>query len=81
MTTIELTLPDQLALEAQRAGLLSASRLERWLREELKRQHGDAFFEALDRMAVADDLPVMTPADVAEEIAAMRAQRRATRPD
>ena len=35
MTTIQITLPDQLAQDAQRAGLLASARLEQWLREQL----------------------------------------------
>jgi hypothetical protein len=38
MTTVQITLPDQLAEEAQRAGLLSAPKLERWLRDQLRAQ-------------------------------------------
>jgi hypothetical protein len=33
MTTVQITLPDQLAQEAQRARLLSPTLLEKWLRE------------------------------------------------
>jgi hypothetical protein len=32
----------------------------------------------MDRISVVNDLPYMSPEDVAEEIAAMRAERRAT---
>jgi hypothetical protein len=38
MTTVQISLPDQLAREAQRAGLLSPELLEKWLREQLKAQ-------------------------------------------
>lgn len=76
MTTVEIVLPDQLAQEAQRAGLLSPELLEKWLREQLKAQHVDQLFSAMDRMAAVDEPPVMSPEAVAEEIAAMRAERR-----
>ena len=36
MTTVQITLPDQLAQEAQRAGLLSPEKIEQLLREQLK---------------------------------------------
>ena len=36
MTTVQITLPDQLAQEAQQAGLLSPELLEKWLREQLR---------------------------------------------
>jgi hypothetical protein len=35
MTTVQITLPDKLAREAQRAGLLSPEFLEQWLRKML----------------------------------------------
>jgi hypothetical protein len=76
MTTVQITLPDQLAQEAQRAGLLSPARLEQWLREQLKTQRVDALFTAMERMAAVDEPALMSPEEVAEEIAAMRAERR-----
>ena len=78
MTTVQVTLPDQLAQEAQRAGLLSSARLEGWLRDQLKTQRVDDLFSAMDRMANVDVPTVMSPEEVAQEIAAMRAERRAT---
>lgn len=77
MTTVQITLPDQLAQDAQRAGLLSSSKLERWLREQLRTQHADELFVAMDRMAAVDEPSVMSPDEVAQKIAAMRAERRA----
>jgi len=77
MTTVQITLPDQLAQEAQRAGLLSPAKLERWLRDQLSAQRADEFFAAMDRMAAVDEPAVMSPEEVAQEIAAMRAERRA----
>jgi hypothetical protein len=77
MTTVQITLPDQLAQEAQRAGLLSPHAIERWLREELKARHADELFAAIDRMAAVTEPAAMSPEEVAEEIRAMRAERRA----
>ena len=80
MTTVQVTLPDQLAQEAQRAGLLSSARLERWLRDQLKTQRVDELFVAMDRVDSVDSVDepaVMSPEDVAHEIATMRAERRA----
>ena len=76
MTTVQITLPDQLAQEAQRAGLLSSARLEKWLREQIKTQRIDELFTAMDRMAATNEPPAMSPEEVAKEIAAMRAERR-----
>lgn len=76
MTTIEISLPDQLAQEARRAGLLSPERLERLLRDQLERQRTDTLFTAMDRMDAVDEPAKMSSEEMAEEIAAMRAQRR-----
>ncbi len=77
MATIELTLPDQLAEEATRAGLLSATTLERILRAQLKSAHINELFQAMDRMAAQPEPAEMSPEEVAQEMAAMRAERRA----
>ena len=77
MTTVQITLPDQLAQEAQRAGLLSPRAIEHWLREQLKSRHVDELFAAMDRMAAVDEPAAMTPEEVAEEILVMRTARRA----
>lgn len=77
MTTVQITLPDQLAQEAQRAGLLTSEIIERMLREQLRTQHVDELFQAMDRMAAIDAPAAMSPEEVAEEIHVMRAERRA----
>jgi uncharacterized protein YkwD len=77
MTTVEIQLPDQLAQDAERAGLLSPTALEELLRKQLRSQSAAALSEAMTRISAVNDLPYMSPEDVAEEIAAMRAERRA----
>jgi hypothetical protein len=77
MTTVQITLPDQLADEARRAGLLSPAMFEKWLRAQLKAQRVDQLFSAMDRMANESEPGIMAPEEVAEEIAAMRTERRA----
>ncbi len=79
MTTVQITLPDQLVQEAQRAGLLSPRAIERWLREQLKARRVDELFSAMDRMAAVDEPAVMSPEEIAEEVRVMRAERRAGR--
>ena len=79
MTTVEFTLPDQLARDAQSAGLLNAVSVERMLREQLKSKHVDELFAAMDRMAAAGSPAAMSPEEVAGEIRVMRAERRAKR--
>jgi hypothetical protein len=77
MTKIEISLPDELAEEAQRAGLLSSPRVEEWLREQIRAQRVGELFTAMDRMAAVSDPGAMSPEEAAREIAAMRAERRA----
>ena len=74
MTTVQITLPDPLAEEAAKAGLLSSAALERWLRQQLTARHIDELFESAERMHPGDEPPAMSPEDLADE---MRAQRRA----
>lgn len=77
MTTVHITLPDQLAQEAQNAGLLNPANLERILREQLTTRHVDTLFAAMDLMAKLDVPAALSPEEMAEEIRAMRAERRA----
>ena len=77
MTTLQITLPDGLAADAERAGLLSSDSIEDLLREKLKAQRSEQLFEAMDRMAAVQDGEDFSPEAVAEEIAQMRAERRA----
>jgi hypothetical protein len=69
-------LPDQLAQEAERAGLFSSEFVEKWLGDQLKARHAGQLFKAMDRMSAVNDPPAMSPEAIAEEIAAMRAERR-----
>lgn len=77
MTTVEITLPDQLAQEAKQAGLLSQTAMEKLLREQLQVKRLDELFASVGRMTQVIDPPAMSPEEVAEEIRAMRADRRA----
>jgi hypothetical protein len=51
MTTIQITLPDELAKEAEQAGLLSPESLEQLLREKLRAQSFDQLFAEMDRQS------------------------------
>lgn len=77
MTTVRINLPDQLAQEAKQAGLLSEPALAKLLREQLQARRQDAFFTALERMEQTTEPAAMSPEDVANEIRAMREERRA----
>jgi hypothetical protein len=76
MTTIHITLPDQLATEAQQAGLLTSVTMEKLLRTQLKDRQTAELFQAIERMVAVDVPAVMLPEEVAEEIRLMRAERR-----
>ncbi len=76
MTTVRINLPDQLAQEAKQAGLLSEAALEKLLREQLQARRQDDFFTAMERMVQTTEPPEMSPEEVAEEIRAMREERR-----
>lgn len=56
MTTVLITLPDQLAQEAQQAGLLSQPALEQWLREQLRAKREEELFAAMSPEEVAGEL-------------------------
>lgn len=76
MTTVRITLPDQLAQEAKQAGLLSEAVIEKLLREQLQARRQEAFFAALARMEQVAEPPMMSPEEVAKEIHDMRKERR-----
>lgn len=77
MTTVQITLPDQLAQEAERAGLLSSESLEELLRKQLKMKAAEELIAMLDKLDAAGNEDYMSPEEVAEEIKAMRAEKRA----
>lgn len=71
---LKLTLPDTLAQEAERAGLLTPPALEELLRQEVRRRRVEDLFAAMNRLS-AVKLPVLTETEVEAEIAAARAAR------
>jgi hypothetical protein len=80
MGTVEfqLTLPDELAREAEALGLLKPEALERLLREEIRRCRIGQLFDAADRLATLAESP-LTTAEVEAEIQAVRSGRRTSR--
>jgi len=80
MTTIQITFPDQLAKEAEEAGLLAPESMERMLRQNLGAPSLAQIFEAMDRVSEPDDEINFSPEAIAEEIRAMRAEKRAQTP-
>lgn len=75
MTTIKIQLPDDLAQDAQAAGLLTPDAIERLLRERLRTQAGDALRAMWDRMPDEELTPEIEES-INEEVRAVRTERR-----
>jgi hypothetical protein len=73
MTDITLSLPDELAQQAQSAGLLRPDAMERLLREAVKKRQVEQLFTTMDKLANVQ--PTLTEAEIDAEIAAARADR------
>jgi hypothetical protein len=78
MTTIQLSLPDDLAEKAMKAGLLSAEAIQDLLREQLRRQAGETLREAWSRLP-KEELTPEVEQEVVEAVRAYRAEQRARR--
>lgn len=77
MKNVQITLPDDLARDVADVGLLSGDYLERLLRDAVKASRKNNLRAAMDRMADNSSGSVISPEDVASEIAKFRAERRA----
>jgi ribonuclease I len=75
MTTVQITLPDELAQKAASAGLLSPEAMEAMLREQLRRQAVDAL-RAMWERAPVDELTLAIEQEIVDEVRAVRAERR-----
>ncbi len=73
MTNVTVSLPDDLAQQAQSAGLLRPEALASLLREAMKKRQVDKLFATLDKLAALE--PKLTEAEIDAEIAAARAER------
>lgn len=78
MTTIQLTLPDDLAKKASEAGLLSAEAIQEMLREQLLRRTGESL-QAIRRQMPNEELTPEIEREIVEAVQAYRAERRARR--
>jgi len=74
MSEILLTLPDNLAREAEANGLLRPEFIASLLRTEIRRRRVNKLFAAADRLADLDE-PI-TEAEIEPEITASRRERR-----
>jgi hypothetical protein len=73
MSQIVLTLPDNLAQEAEANGLLRPESIEALLRAEIRRRRVNRLFATVDRLADLDQ--PLTEAEIEAEIAAARKAR------
>lgn len=75
MTTVQITLPDDLAQKAANAGLLSAAAVEAMLREQLRRRAGEAL-QVMWQRAPQEDLTPEIEQEIVDEVRKVRAERR-----
>lgn len=73
MTNVTVSLPDDLAQQAQAAGLLRPAALETLLREAIKRRDIAELFASIDKLNALE--PVLTEEQIDAEIEAARAER------
>lgn len=76
--TLQFDLPDSLAREAEKRGLLGAPAIEAMLREALRTRRIEELFAGLDRLDQVN-FPPLTDEEVRAEIDAVRRERRADR--
>jgi len=77
MTNIAVSLPDDLAQQAQAAGLLRPAAIETLLREAMKRRDIGELFASIDKLNALE--PALTEAEIDAEMAAARAERARSR--
>lgn len=75
MTTIQITLPDDLAQTANQAGLLSSAAMEAMLREQLQRRAGETLQALWQRMPLEELTPELEQ-EIVDEVRKVRAERR-----
>jgi len=75
MTRVTVSLPDELAQQAEAAGLLSSAAVATMLREQLRRSAGQHLRELLDRMPREELTPAIEQ-EIVAEVRAYRAERR-----
>jgi hypothetical protein len=75
MINVQISLPDRLAQEAQRAGLLDSETLAAILRERLAVTQVERLQQARAKLG-ANPLPAMSAQEIREEIVAYRAEKQ-----
>lgn len=77
MTTVHIELPDELAEQAQAAGLFEPARIADVVKEALRRAAVDRFFAAAAQMEPTDAEEELLMEVIDDEVHAVRAERRA----
>jgi hypothetical protein len=77
MTQVTVTLPDDVAQQAQQAGLLKPDVLASMLIEAMRQRRADRLVATMDKLAALS--PPLTEAEIDAEVEAARAARRASR--
>ena len=78
MTELKVILPDSLARDARKAGLLTQKAIEALLRDAMRRRAARAFLSNAQQVAKAK-IPPMSEEDIQAEIDAVRKARRPAR--
>jgi hypothetical protein len=79
MTSLTINLPENLAQQANAAGLLNPQAIEVMLREKLRNHNIDALLTASNQLAAAN-FPPMTLDEIQKEVNIVRAQRQKSAP-
>ena len=74
MTQVTIELPDQLAEQARKEGLLAPTAVQRLIEEAIRRRAGKRFLKTLDQLVAVE--PRLTPEEIQAEIDAARRERR-----
>lgn len=75
MTTVQITLPDDLAQKAKSAGLLSPEALETMLREQLRQRAGETL-KTLWQGLPQEPLTPETEREISDAVSVVRARQR-----
>ena len=75
MTTVQITLPDELAQKAANAGLLSPEAMEAMLRDQLRRGAG-AQLQTMWQRVPQEELTPEIEQEIVEEVRKVRAERQ-----
>ena len=78
MTELKVILPDNLARDARKAGLLTQKAIEELLRDAMRRRAARAFLSNAQRVAEAK-IPPLSDEEIQAEIEAVRKARRPAR--